>query len=85
METIMAHQGGNPGGTAVPEEHNKEVICLFYQHSCGYISLEGKLLTIQNIMSFGVCTEMATFTQNLPMFQSTSPDMSFHLPISAQK
>lgn len=42
----MAHQDGNPGGTTVPEEHNKELICVFYQHSCGYISLDGKLLTI---------------------------------------
>lgn len=28
METVMAHHDGNPGGTAVPEQHNKELICL---------------------------------------------------------
>lgn len=28
MEIVMAHQKGNPGGTEVPEEHNKELICL---------------------------------------------------------
>lgn len=27
METVMAHREGNPGGKAVPEEHNKELIC----------------------------------------------------------
>lgn len=28
MGTVMAHQGGNPGGTVATEEHNKELICL---------------------------------------------------------
>ena len=29
MEMVMVHQDGNPEGTAAPEEHKKELICLF--------------------------------------------------------
>lgn len=47
-----------------------------YQRSCGCISLDGKLLTIEDITSFRLSVKELQ-SQSLSLFQST--DMKFHL------
>ncbi len=77
METVMAHQEGNPEGTVVPEEHNKELICLCLSALMWMYFIREEIANNSKYYEFQAFTEMTVLTENVRLFQSTSPDMSF--------